>query len=62
MVKNPPASARDKRCEFDHWVGKTPWNRKLQGSGHPTPVFMPDTDRGARGHKELDMTSTHAHI
>ena len=26
---------RRKRCRFDFWVGKIPWNRKWQ----PTPVF-----------------------
>ena len=25
VVKNPPASARNKRCGFDPWVGKIPW-------------------------------------
>ena len=67
VVKNPPANAGDKRCGFDHWVGKIPWWRVWQ----PSPVFLPGESRGQRsqvgyspwGHKELDTTerlSTHA--
>ena len=51
---------RGKRCEFDPWVGKIPWRRKLQ----PTPVFLPQECHGQRnlaGYspwvcKELDTT------
>ena len=34
-----------RRCQFDPWVGKTPWIRKWQ----PTLVFLPKNpwDRGA---------------
>ena len=55
VVKNPPASAGDKRHEFDQWVGKSPWNRKW----HPTAVSLPGKFHGAyspQGHNELDMT------
>ena len=44
MVKNPPASAGDSRCEFSPWVGKIPWSRKRQ----PTPVFLPGKFHGQR--------------
>ena len=61
MVKNLPATAgdvRDKRQEFNPWVGKIPWRRKWQ----PTPVFLPGESHGQRslagyspwGHTELD--------
>ena len=30
-------SRRNKKCEFDPWVGKIPWRRKWQ----PTSVFLP---------------------
>ena len=51
---------QDRRCEFDPWVGKSPWNRKWQ----PSPVFLPGKYHGWRslvgyspwGHKELDTT------
>ena len=51
---------RHKRCGFNPWVGKIPWNRKWQ----PTPVFLPEESHGQRnlldnspwGHKESDMT------
>ena len=33
-----------RRCEFDPWVGKIPWRRKLQ----PTPVFLPGKFHGQR--------------
>ena len=36
VVKNPSASAEDKRDLFDPWVGKIPWRRKWQ----LTPVFL----------------------
>ena len=29
---------RHKRCEFNHWAEKIPWNSKWQ----PTPVFFPE--------------------
>ena len=49
-----------KRCGFNPWVGKIPWNRKWQ----PTPVFLSGKSHGQRRlpgdcpccHKELDMT------
>ena len=58
---------RYKRCEFDPWVGKIPWNRTWQ----PVPVFLPGESHGQRrqagyspqGHKESDTTgqlNTHA--
>ena len=51
---------RHKRCSFDPWVRKIPWNRKWQ----PTPVFLPGESHGQRslmgyspwGRKESDMT------
>ena len=64
VVKNLPATAgdvRDKRREFNPWIGKIPpWRRKWQ----PTPVFLPGESHGQRslagyspwGHTELDMT------
>ena len=33
-----------KRCEFDPWVRKMPWRRKLQ----TTPVFLPGESHGQR--------------
>ena len=59
-VMNLPASAEDKRCRFDPWVGTIPWNRKW----HPTPLFLPGEAHGQRSlagysprsHKELDTT------
>ena len=53
-----------KRCGFDPWVGKIPWNRKWQ----PAPVFLPGKSHGQRslvgyspcGCKELDTTE-HTH-
>ena len=55
---------RHRRCGFDPWVEKIPWNRKWQ----PIPVFLPGRFHGQRslvGYtpwacKELDMTE-HAH-
>ena len=52
---------RGKRCEFDPWVGKIPWRRKLQ----PIPVYLPGKSHGQRsllsyilwGWKKSDMTS-----
>ena len=47
MVKNLPASARNKRCKrckLNPWVGKIPWRRKWQ----PTPVFLPGKSHGQR--------------
>ena len=48
------------RCQFDPWVGKSPWRSKWQ----PTPVFLPGKSHGQRSlagrspwsHKESDMT------
>ena len=37
LIKNPPASAGDRRYGFSPWVGKIPWSRKWQ----PTPVYLP---------------------
>ena len=57
MVKNPPA----KRCRFDPWVRKIPWERAWQ----PTPAFSPGESHGQRRLvKSQDMTerlSMHAH-
>ena len=44
VVKNPSASAVDKRCRFDPWVGKIPWRRAWQS----TPVFLPGEPHGQR--------------
>ena len=49
-----------RRCEFDSWVGKIPWNRAWQS----IPVFLPGESHGQMslagysplGHKELDTT------
>ena len=56
VVKNLPAS---RRCGFDPWVRKFPWERKWQ----PPPAFLPGKFHGQRlegyspwGHKESDMT------
>ena len=55
---------RHKRCGFDPWVRKMPWNRKWQ----LTSVFLPGKSHGQKslagyspwGHKESDMTeNTH---
>ena len=35
---------RQKRCEFDSWVGKIPWRRKWQ----PTAIFLPRESHGQR--------------
>ena len=50
---------RHKRCGFNPWIGKIPWNRKWQ----PTPALLPGKFHGQRslvGYspwdcKELDM-------
>ena len=44
--KNLPASAGDKRCGFDPWVGKIPWRTAQQS----IPVFLP---RESHGQKSL---------
>ena len=49
-----------KRHEFNSWVGKISWSRKLQ----PTPVFLPGIPHGQKslagsspwGHRESDTT------
>ena len=49
-----------RRCKFDPWVRKIPWNRKQR----PPPVFLPGKFHGQRspagyspwGCKELDTT------
>ena len=59
VVKNLPASARDKRLRFSRWVGKIPWRRKRQS----TLVFLPGKFHGHRslagfspwGGEESDM-------
>jgi len=40
VVKNLPA--KERRCEFDPWVGKILWRRKWQ----PTPVFLAEKSLG----------------
>ena len=42
LIKNPPASAGDRRLGFGPWVGKIPWSRKWQ----PTPVYLPEKFHG----------------
>ena len=45
VVKTLTANAgRPRRCRFDPWVGKIPWNRKWQH----TPVFLPGEFHGHR--------------
>ena len=60
VVKNPPASARDRRD-----TGSTPRSgRSLEREWQPTPVFLPGESHGQRsltgyspwGHKESDTT------
>ena len=57
-----------RRCGFDPYVRKIPWNKKYQ----PTPEFLPGKSNGQRSlvgcswcsHKELNMTEwlrAHAH-
>ena len=58
--ESPCQGRRGKRCRFDPWVGKIPWNRKWQ----PIPVFLPGKFHRQRslegyspwGRKESDMT------
>ena len=38
---------RYRRCGFDPWVGKNPWERKCQ----PTPVFLPGKFRATENWK-----------
>ena len=38
VVKNPPATAGDRRPGFDPWVWKIPWRTRVW---QPTPVFLP---------------------
>ena len=65
VVKNPPATAGDRRPGFDPWVRKIPWRRAWQ----PTPVFLPGECHGQRslvgyslwGCKQLDMTEQPTH-
>ena len=65
MLKNLPANAGHKRCEFDPWVGKIPCRRKWQ----PIPAFLPGESHGQRslagyspwGHIELDTTEAPLH-
>ena len=60
VVKNPSANAGHKRCEFDPWIGKIPWRRKLQ----TTLVFSLGKVDGRRslagyrwqGYKDSDTT------
>ena len=75
VIKNLPANFRDKRREFDSWVGKIPWRRAWQ----PTSVFLPGESHRQRslvgyspwGLRESDMseqlsvythTHTHTHV
>ena len=44
VVKNPLASAGDRRPGFDPCVRKVLWRRAWQ----PTPVFLPGESRGQR--------------
>ena len=44
VVRTHLPMQEDKRCRFDHWVGKIPWRRKWQ----PTPVFLPEESHGQR--------------
>ena len=39
-----PMQETRRRCEFDSWVGKIPWERKWQ----PTTVFLPGKFHGWR--------------
>ena len=67
LVKNPSTCQcrRHKRCRFDPWFGKIPWNRKWQ----PAPVFLPGKFHGQRslvgyspwGCKFWAQLSVHAH-
>ena len=43
--KEPTCQSRKcKRCRFDTWFRKTPWQRAQQ----PTPVFLPGESHGQR--------------
>ena len=42
VVKKLPACRRRKRCRFNPWVGKMPWNRKW----HSTLVFLAEESYG----------------
>ena len=44
MVKNPSASAGDKKCRFDPWVGKFPWRRGWQHAQVFSPGENPWTE------------------
>ena len=44
VVKNSPANASCRRCEFNPWVRKIPQRRVWQ----PTPVFLPGESHGQR--------------
>ena len=64
QVKNLPASAGDKRYEFDPWAGKIPWRRKRQ----PTPDLVwkiPWIEEPGRlqsmGRQSQTQLSTHMH-
>ena len=65
MVKNPPASAGDKRDMGSILGPEDPWRRAWQ----PSPVFLPGQFHGQRslagyspwGRKESD-TAGHTHI
>ena len=54
------SACQSRKCRFDPWVWKIPWNRKWL----PTPVFLPGKFHGQKslvgysswGHKESDMT------
>ena len=42
--KEPTCQGRQKRSEFDPWVGKIPWRRAWQGA----PVFLPENPMDRR--------------
>ena len=47
-----------RRCRFDPWIGKIPWERKWQ----PTPVFLPGKPQGQRslvGYSPWDFRVQH---
>ena len=60
MQPSEAGDAGDARHEFNPWVRKIPWRRKLR----LTPVFLPGESHGPRrlagyspwDHKESDMT------
>ena len=46
VEKDLPANVGDvKRCSFDPWVGKIPWNRAWKS----TPVFLTGESHGQKG-------------